>query len=113
TDIERMIAEAEKFKTQDEQMRKKVDAKNDLENACFSVKNQLESNGATNDDITTKIKEVTTWLESHPNEEAEVYEERKKELMNFVQQHAQNSAPNSTNAPGPTASTGPNIEEVD
>jgi heat shock 70kDa protein 1/2/6/8 len=110
-DIEKMIAEAEKFKAQDEQMRKKIDAKNDLENACFSIKNQMESSGASNDTINNKIKEVTEWLEQHQNEEAEVYEERKKELLDFVQQNAQNSTPSGSE--NKTPNKGPDIEEVD
>ena len=38
-EIEKLIAEAEKFKAQDEAIKRKIDAKNDLENTCFSVKN--------------------------------------------------------------------------
>lgn len=117
SDIERMVAEAEKFKAQDEQMRHKIEAKNDLENTCFSVKNQLNSSGITNETITTKINEVNTWLESHPDEEAEIYEERKKELLDFVQQNAQSSVPkgdsSETSMEANASNTKPNIEEVD
>jgi len=102
TEIERMVAEAEKFKNQDEQMRKKVDAKNDLENTCYSIKNQIGSN----EEIENKVKEVSQWIEIHQTEEAEVYEEKKKELMEFVSSHA----PAQTDTP---ASGGPDIEEVD
>ena len=34
-DIERMVADADKYKAQDEAIRKKVEAKNSLENYCF------------------------------------------------------------------------------
>lgn len=111
SDIERMVAEAEKFKAQDEEMKKKVDAKNDIENACYTIKNQLEKDNALTEEITAKITEVTTWLESHPNEEAEVYEQKKKELMDFMKEQV---TPNTTNSENTESNnSGPDIEEVD
>merc|ERR1719473_137976 len=41
-EIDRMVAEAEKFKTEDEQNKSKIEAKNGLENYCFSMKNSLQ-----------------------------------------------------------------------
>jgi len=36
-----MVQDAEKFKAQDELVRKKIDAKNALENYCFQMRNTL------------------------------------------------------------------------
>ena len=41
-DIEKLIKEAEKFKNEDEQVKKRVEAKNGLENYCYSIKNTLK-----------------------------------------------------------------------
>ena len=41
-DIEKLIKEAEKFKDQDELVKKRVEAKNGLENYCYSIKNTLK-----------------------------------------------------------------------
>lgn len=41
-DIERLVEEAEKFKAEDEVVRKKVEAKNGLENYTYSIKNTLK-----------------------------------------------------------------------
>lgn len=41
-DIERMVNEAEKYKNEDEAIKKKVEAKNGLENYIYSVKNTLK-----------------------------------------------------------------------
>ena len=38
-DIERMVQEAEKFKAEDEAVKKKVDAKNNLENYAYNMRN--------------------------------------------------------------------------
>merc|ERR1711907_219672 len=40
-DIEQMVADAEKYKAEDEAMKAKVEAKNGLENFCFQIKNTL------------------------------------------------------------------------
>merc|ERR1712110_668118 len=40
-EIEKMVQEAEKYKAEDDKLRKKVDAKNGLENYCFQIKNTL------------------------------------------------------------------------
>jgi len=40
-EIEKMVHEAEKYKGEDEKIRKRVEAKNSLENYCFQMKNTL------------------------------------------------------------------------
>jgi heat shock 70kDa protein 1/2/6/8 len=40
-DIEKMVNEAEKYKEEDEKMKKRIEAKNALENYCFSIRNTL------------------------------------------------------------------------
>jgi len=40
-EIEKMVNDAEKFKGEDEKMKKRIEAKNGLENYCFSMKNTL------------------------------------------------------------------------
>jgi len=40
-EIEKMVADADKFRAQDDAIRKKVEAKNQLENYCFQMKNTL------------------------------------------------------------------------
>jgi heat shock protein 1/8 len=40
-EIEKMVNDAEKFKGEDQKMKKRIEAKNGLENYCFSMKNTL------------------------------------------------------------------------
>jgi len=40
-DIERMVNEAEKYKDEDQKMKKRIEARNALEHYCFSMKNTL------------------------------------------------------------------------
>jgi L1 cell adhesion molecule like protein len=41
-DIEKLVKEAEEFKSEDEALRKKIDAKNALENYTYSIRNTLK-----------------------------------------------------------------------
>jgi L1 cell adhesion molecule like protein len=123
-DVERMVAEAEKFKVQDEAQRKKVEAKNGLENYCFSLRNSINDEklsatlGADKAVVEKKIQEIMGWLENHPDEPPEVFEEKQKELekvANPVLQKAYSGAAGGA-APGggPEATPGhPHVEEVD
>jgi len=40
-EVDRMVSEAEKYKTEDEQQKGKIEAKNGLENYCFSMRNSI------------------------------------------------------------------------
>uniref|UniRef100_A0A7S0DX51 Heat shock protein 70 n=1 Tax=Hanusia phi TaxID=3032 RepID=A0A7S0DX51_9CRYP len=86
-DIERMVKEAERFKEEDERQRKKVDAKNSLENYAYSLKNTLSDEkvaGKLDDSdkssLTSKIDETISWLESNANAEVEEFEAKQKAL---------------------------------
>jgi len=86
-DIERMVNEAEKYKGEDEKIKKRVEAKNGLENYCFQMKNTLNDEKLkdkfTEDDkkvIEETSKEGIQWLEGNPNSEAEEIEAKQKEL---------------------------------
>jgi len=71
-DIDRMVAEAEEFAAQDEEIRKKVEAKNAYENMLVSLKSQVndkEGLGAKLDaadkkTILAEIKSGSDWLDS-------------------------------------------------
>ena len=86
-EIEKMVQDAEKFKDEDDKLRKKVDAKNGLENYCFQMKNTLNDEKVkekfTEEDKSTiedTSKEGLQYLESNPDASAEEYEAKQKEL---------------------------------
>merc|ERR1711871_1405122 len=78
-EIERMVAEAEKYKSEDEDHRKKIEAKNSLENYCYSMRNTIKDTkfeGKISDEDKEKlnktIDEAIEWLDA--NQLAEVEE---------------------------------------
>ncbi|EZG42685.1 heat shock protein 70, partial [Gregarina niphandrodes] len=42
SDIDKMVQEAEKFKAEDELQKKRIDAKNGLENYCYTMRNTMQ-----------------------------------------------------------------------
>jgi len=71
-DIEKMVSEAEKYKAEDDVVKKRVETRNGFENYCFQMKNTLNEEKLkekfTEDDknlIERMSKEGLDWLESN------------------------------------------------
>jgi heat shock protein 1/8 len=84
-DIERMVAEAEKFKDEDNMIKVKVEAKNKLEGYCFSVKSSMLDDtkmktalGGDLEVVEKTIKDALEWLEQ--DHQTSEYEEKHKEV---------------------------------
>ena len=139
-DIDKMVSDAEKYKAQDEEVRKKVEAKNALEGYCFGVRNSLSQEQFANalsqsdkDTINKEINDTLAWLDSNQDADVATIEAKQKELegklmplMQAAYQHAAGgAAPGgmpggmpSGAGPAPGAapsghSSGPRVEEVD
>jgi heat shock protein 1/8 len=88
-DIERLVSEAEKFKEEDRVNKEKVEAKNTLANYLYSMRDYVIKNkGDTpNEDMTNLDSLITNnidWVENNPNETAECYENKRKEIEESV-----------------------------
>ena len=85
--INKMIEEAEKFKEEDKKIKERVEAKNNLENYIFNVKNSLNNEEFKNrltEEQLKYINEITTtglqWYDNNPEKEKNDYEEKQREL---------------------------------
>jgi heat shock protein 1/8 len=91
--IEEMVKAAEKFKEEDEKLKLVVEAKNDLENYLYGVKNSMSNKGEVappNFDEVKKeldpiVEEGMKWFEENPKETAEVYKNKQKEYTDKIQ----------------------------
>ncbi|OAA70290.1 glucose-regulated protein [Cordyceps fumosorosea ARSEF 2679] len=92
-EIERMVAEAEKYAEEDKATRERIEARNGLENYAFNLKNQVndeEGLGGKIDDedketIIDAVKETQEWLEENgADATAEDFEEQKEKLSNVA-----------------------------
>jgi heat shock protein 1/8 len=86
-DIEKMVADAEKYKEIDEKMRKNIESKNSFESYLYTIKNSLDENkelkeklGST---VLPKVEEYQKWLDDNLDAEYTVYDNKKKELEDF------------------------------
>merc|ERR1719335_1232596 len=86
-EVDRLVMEAERYKDEDDKLKKKVEAKNGLEAYCFQIKNQLNDEKLkdkfTEDDkkqIEELSKDTLQWLESNPEASTEEYEAKQKEV---------------------------------
>lgn len=135
-DIERMVNEAEKYRSEDEKQKETIAAKNGLESYCFNMKSTLDEENikakvseADRNTILEKCNETIKWLDANQLGEKEEYEHRQKELEAVCNPiitklyGAAGGAPGAGGMPGgfPGAGApppgaggaGPTIEEVD
>lgn len=137
-EIERMLAEAEKYKDEDEAEANRVSAKNGLESYAYSLRNTLSDpkvdeklEGDDKEKLNTEISAVVTWLDENQTATREEYEDKQKELegvanpimMKFYGANGgaggmpgmpggmPGGAPGA--APGAGGDDGPTVEEVD
>nr|QHG11568.1 HSP70-1 [Choristoneura fumiferana] len=115
-DIERMLADAEKYKFEDDQKRDRVAARNKLESYAYGVKQAVDEAGSKLKEadvakVRRKCEETISWLDSNSLAEKDEYEDKLKDLTSIC-------APLMTKLHGSRAkshggSDGPVIEEVD
>ncbi|XP_057658944.1 heat shock 70 kDa protein cognate 2-like [Diorhabda carinulata] len=113
-DIDKMLADAEKYAAEDEQQRQKISARNQLESYIFSAKQAVED--APADKLTTEDKklvqdkcaEVLSWLDSNQLAEKDEFEHKLKEVQQDCSPVMMKLHMGSQQAQG-----GPKVEEVD
>ena len=88
-EIDRMVDEAERYKAEDEANRIRVEAKNSLENYCYSMKSTMSdeklASKLSDDDkskINDKLSETTSWLDANQMAEKEEYEAKHAKRKN-------------------------------
>jgi L1 cell adhesion molecule like protein len=106
-EIERMVAEGEKYKAEDDANKNRVEAKNGLENYCYSLKSSISSEevqGKIPEDDKTKLEaaidETISWLDQNPTAEKEEYEEKQKSLEGIAMPILQGMAGGAGGMPG-------------
>merc|ERR1712078_74813 len=89
-EIERMVQEAEEFQEEDKKVREKIEARNQLENYVYSMKNPLSdsekgvADKIGDDDketIEKVLEEANEWLDDNQDAEKEDFEEKLKEVQ--------------------------------
>jgi len=124
SEIDRMLAEAERYKEEDERQREKIASRNNLESYIFSIKQAIDEAGdkLTESDKTLvrgKCDENIKWLDGNSLAEKEEFDDRLKELTKvcspiMTKLHSgSQSASCGQQAGGFGQYSGPTVEEVD
>lgn len=134
-DIEKMVREAEQYKAEDEEVKKKVEAKNSLENYAYNMRNTVRDEKFGSklgpDDkqkIEKAVDEAIEWLEKNQLAEVDELEDKLKELEGLcnpiiskmyqggagdVPMGSAGSGDDGGFGGGSAGGAGPKIEEVD
>jgi heat shock 70kDa protein 1/2/6/8 len=90
-EIDRLVQEAERYKSEDEANRARVEAKNALENYAFQVRNSMNdeklAEKVSEEDkkkVSDAVTATTQWLDSNQQAEKEEFEEKQKALEALV-----------------------------
>ena len=83
-EIQRMVQEAEEFAEEDKLAKEKIDAKNQLDNYIYSIKNSIEDPEKLADKLSDEdketckqtIEEAENWLKSNLDATKEEFEEK-------------------------------------
>ena len=86
-EIEKMVQEAEKYKSEDEEHKKKVEAKNALENYAYNMRNTIRDDkigeklaAADKKKIEDSVEEAVQWLDGNQTAEADEFEDKMRDL---------------------------------
>ncbi|KAJ6643565.1 Heat shock protein 70 A2, partial [Pseudolycoriella hygida] len=124
SDIDRMLAEAERYREEDERQKERISARNNLESYVFNVKQAVDQCGDKLSDsdkslVRDKCDEIIKWLDTNSLAEKEEFEERLKELTRvcspLMTKLHNGGQPTNCNqqARGFGGHSGPTVEEVD
>merc|ERR1719454_521114 len=88
-EIQRMVREAEEFEEEDKKVKERVEAKNNLEQMAYSLKNQINDDeklgGKLDDDdkqaIEDAVKETLDWIDENQSADKEEYDEQLQKLQ--------------------------------
>merc|ERR1712113_1274076 len=86
-EINKIVADAEKYKAEDEEKRKTIQAKNELENVAYQMRNTLDDakfkdliKDEDKKKVQDAVKTTIDWVDANPNAERDEYEAKKKEI---------------------------------
>ncbi len=131
-EIDRMVSDAEKYKTEDENNKLRIEAKNRFENLICQTKSMLSDNtiqeklsDEDKDLINDKCSKALEWLSANESCEKNEFEDKEKEFQSFIDPIVQKIQAGADNMAMPTApqnsghsddnthEDGPKIDEID
>ena len=126
TEVERMVAEAEKFAEEDKDNRDRIEAKNSLENYIYGVRNSTQDGKINFSEEDKKLIDETVedgirWLDNHGRATKEECDSKQKELEQVImpiltkayQTNSGQETPDMNGMADMNQNEGPTVKEVD
>jgi L1 cell adhesion molecule like protein len=132
SELDRMVQEAEMYRAEDDVAKRKIEAKNGLENYCFTMRNTLQEDklkdkfeAGDKENIAKAVQEALDWLDKNRLAEKDEFEAKQKEIegaVNPIMMKVYQAAGGSREMPevgmpggggGGGGGAGPTVEEVD
>ena len=112
SDIEKMVQDAELYKSQDEEYKMTLETKQSYEQSLYQIKSQMEQSSiAEKENVLQKINEEIQWLTTHNDESINVYKTKEQELQEYMK--SVGTSTEDVSEPGSEPGSEPNIEEID
>jgi len=108
-EIERVVAEAERYKAEDELRKANIDAKNQLEQILFQAKSQI---GDKVPAVGEYCDEQLLWIEDNPEASTEELQAKIQEVQQYIQAQAGQAGPMPEQGTSNPAQE-PDIEDID
>jgi L1 cell adhesion molecule like protein len=124
-EVDRLVAEAEKYAADDKLRMEKVEARNTLESYLYNVRNTLREDKVKDklgsDDVSsaeTEIESGLSWLSSHEDATADEFKEKQKEVEEklrplMMKLYAGTESGSGNDSAAGSGPAGPKVEEVD
>lgn len=112
-EIDKMVSDAEKYRSQDEEQQKRVAARNQLESYVYSVKQAVSDAGdklasEEKNEVTTQCNGIITWLDNNTLAEPDELEHQLKEIQSKC-----SPVMAKLHGTGNSSNRGPTVEEMD
>lgn len=102
--IEKMVADAERYKAEDDKQHQRMAAKNKLEQAVYGVKQGI-AEGKAPAGLESLVNETTKWIDANGSASTDEFEYKLKEFEAAIKGSSSSTASSGNN--------GPKVEEVD
>jgi heat shock protein 1/8 len=118
-EVDRMVAEAERFRADDEKQTRRIAAMHRLEGLCYQTRSSLQAAGvdsSARDQGLALVDGALQWLQANQLAEADEFDHQAAQLTNAVSPLLSSCGANQSSCGGPgnaNAGCQPSVEEVD
>jgi len=125
-EVDRLVEEAKKYEEEDKKRKDKIEERQKVESFLYGTRNSVSSDDAKKnlgpnvEKIESVVKEGLEWLEAHPDESVETYQDKQKQLESLIRPlftvmggEKTDDDQKYSSQSNPFSKDGPKVEELD